>query len=533
MVGSRLSTSLTNIDGNGTIVDGSLSSFSYAEDVTSLEPSTINGGLQQVNATIIGDGSGTEKDSRLLINNDVLLSDTELGQMPFRVKKVSKNQDLITISGDTVASRLNVEKTAGPHGGAGANLHTALTYYCGLCNITPIIDSGFALELEAVDVNFIGWKGNVWEHLKMLCAAVSVSATDNVGIEMFIDGEDVKFRKALQSTTDLSEMNSDISFEIDAFDAAKSIEIYNYNTSYGSDKVIYEQSNFEDTTEEKDKFQNSVNDSLQVNAGETVRKRFKINASLESVNQPQPVSAINRMPPAPYEGLTGEYVIVGVDDIPVLPSQWTDLGGSLKVSLVDEDGEPLEPGEIEIVVTAPHVPNLPHADDPGSAGYSPYKVGVESSGESEYPALWITGNGVFFEKKLEKYSTGSPVEYTSNDVGATIDNPFITNGFASSSRGIAAAQVACGPRVSVNQSIASGASFGSTVGSLQEIDNNIYRINTVSFGPGATSLTSVPASRLSSFNANWVGGTFATFNSGVGATLKFNEFTIIPLVKDA
>lgn len=528
-----MSTQLTNLDGNGTIVPGSLSAFSYSEDVSPLEPSSIDGGLQQVNATIIGSSSANQSDSRLLINNDVMLTDTEFGSLQFRVKKVSKTADLISISGDTLASRLNVEKQAGPHGGAGANLYTAIQYYCSLVQVSPVIDSGFAAELEAVDVNFIGWKGNVWEKLKELCAAVSASTTDNVGIEMYVEDDQLKFRKALQQTINLSAYNSDLSFEVDAFDAAKSIEIYNYNTSFGNDRVIYDQKNFDEDTPEAEKFQNSIDDSLQVNAGEVVRKRFKINASLTSVNQPVPVSTIDRQPPFPYEGTTGEYVIVGVDDIPVLPAQWEAMGGSLVVNLVDENGDPLEPDEIEIVVTAPNVPNLPHAANPAEAGLSPYKIGVESSGEADYPALWITGDGVFFDKKLEKYGTGAPVEYTSKDVGATIDNIFITNGFDSSTRGVAAAQVACGPRITVNQSVPTGVAFGTSVGSMQQIDNSIFRMSNISFGPGQSSMTSIPITRISDFNATWTGKTFAQFETAMGSTLKFNEFSIIPLVEGA
>jgi len=528
-----LSTYITNLTGNGTVLDGSLISFSYSEDVSSLEPSSLNGGLQQVNASVVGSSSGTISDSRLLINNDMSVSSTELGSLQFRVKKVSTNVDLVSISGDTVASRLNVEKLAQPHGGAGSNLYTAIQYYCGLVDVTPVIDSAFSLELEAVDVNFIGWRGNVWEKLKELCAGVSASTTDNVGIEMFFENDELKFRKALQQTINLSEQNSELSFDVDVFDAAKSIEIYNYNTSYGDNKVIYDEKNFEVGIETKDKFQNSISDSLQVNAGEVIRKRFKINASLTSVNQPVAVTQITRNAPQPYEGTTGQYVIVGVDDIPVLPAQWLALGGSLSVNLVDEAGEPLDPGEIEIVVTAPHVPNLPHADNPANVGLSPYKVGVESTGEGDYPALWITGDGVFFEKKLETYGTGAPNEYTSKDVGATIDNIFVTTKANSTSRGVAAAQIACGPRITVNQTVASGVQFGTSIGSLQSIDNNTYRISNISFSPSVSNLTSSPHATIGSFNALWTGKTFTQFNTAMSSTLKFNEFSIIPLNEGA
>lgn len=536
-----MSTTLKNVLGNGTIVDGSLISFSYAEDVTPLEPTSINGGVQQVTAGIVGKSDAKHSDSRLLINNDVILSDTQLGELPFRVKRVSKNQDLITISGDTLSSRLNVTKRALPHGGAGANLYTAIDYYCGLVNVNPVIDPEFQAELEAVPVNFIGWEGNVWEHLKMLCAGFSASTTDNVGIEMLVENEYLKFRKARQIKADYSEYNSDLVFEVDAFDAAKAIEVYNYNTSYGTNRVVYDQRNFDESVPAAEKFQNSVSDSMQVAAGETIRKRFKINATLTTVNQPACVAQITRTPPSPYAGETGQYVIVGVDDLPIQPTQWNDLGGKVTISLLDEFGEPLAPDEIEVTVTAPNVPSLPQAADPAAAGYSPYKIGVESSGEADYPAFWITGTGVFFEKEKITINTGAPDSFTSKDIGATIDNKFMSNGFNASSRGVAAAQVACGPKISVNQTVASGPVFGTSVGHYQEIDNNIFRIVSASFSAGPVSMSSLPMATFADFNAKW-GSTadIEDFNNVVikpeddpVKALRFNEFSVIPLIKEA
>jgi hypothetical protein len=138
---------------------------------------------------------------------------------------------------------------------------------------------------------------------------------------------------------------------------------------------------------------------MQVEAGGTLRKRFTVNATFVTINQPVCVEQITRTFPNPYTGTTGQFVIVGIDDLPIKPQEWNDNGGSLTVELVDENGEALPPGEVELVIKAPKLTGLPKASDPNEIAFAPYKIGVESSGEAEYPALWLTGTGVFYEKK--------------------------------------------------------------------------------------------------------------------------------------
>jgi hypothetical protein len=190
---------LENISGNGSVVPNSIFSYSYSEEVTSLEPSTISGATSQVNVSAIAissEDSAPHSDSKLLINNEMSLTDTNYGSVGFRVRGVSKNLDTVFITGDTVQSRLNSEVLADPQGGPDANLLSAIIYYCELVGVTPVIDTAFADEMEAVPVNFIGWTGILWDKLKELCAGFSASTTDNVGIEMVIVEDQLVFRKA-------------------------------------------------------------------------------------------------------------------------------------------------------------------------------------------------------------------------------------------------------------------------------------------------------------------------------------------------
>lgn len=530
-----MSIKITSNDGNGHIDGKSIFQYSFSEDVTSLEPSNLSGGTGQLTFSAIAITDETSDllhhNSKLMINNEITLNDTSRGEIVAQVKKVGvSSTGIASVTGDTIQWRLNVIKTAQPHGGVDKTLLTAIEYYCELVNIIPVIDVDFADELSLIPVNFIGWTGNVWEHLKMLCAAVSASLTDNVGIEMFVAGNDLHFRKAKTTTQNITRYESDNSVTVDVFDAALGVDVYNYNTSYGTNKVCYDESNYADTTALADRFKSSISDTFQVNAGDTVIKRFKIDASLVSVNQPVCVETITRTPPSPYAGTTGEYVIVGTDDLPIKPSQWNALGGLVAVATTEN------PNEIEITVTAPPADSIEKANGTGQ-GLAPYKIGIESSGDGDYPAFWITGTGVFFDKKLQRFTTGASELYTPRDSAATIDNIFITNTRDASSRGVAAAQTACGPAITMTQSLPTNISFNTMIGTTQLMRDNRYRVASASYTESNVTLTSIPSTSFTDFNFAWSDDTFANFTETAldpevvgNRALKFNEFTVVPLM---
>lgn len=529
-----MSIKITSNDGNGHIKGNSIFQYSYSEDVTPLEPSSSAGGTSQVSFSAIAiteeNSDVLHHNSKLIINNNVTLSDSLRGDIQFQVKKASLNAGIVNVVGDTIQWRLNVTKTMNPVGGTGASILSAINYYCGEVGIVPVFDDSFDTELDAISVNFIGWTGNVWEHLKMLCAAVSASTTDNVGIEMYVADGDLHFRKAKQVEYNFKRFETDSSISVDTFDAAESIDIENYNTSYGTNKVIYDINNYAENLNKTDAFKSSISETIQVNAGETVVKRYTVDASLVSVNQPVCVETITRTPPSPYSGTTGEYVIVGTDDLPIKPAQWNDLGGKVLIATTEN------PNEIEITVTAPQADQIEKANGSGN-GLAPYKIGVEATGDYDYPAFWITGTGVFYNKKTEKFLTGASQLYTSRESAASIDNPFITNKRDASSRGVAAAQVACGPNISLNQSLANDGQFGTTIGATQLLSDNRYRVISASYTESAVSLNAIPATSFSDFDIAWSDDTFTNFTetaldpaTNPTTALKFNEFTVVPLM---
>jgi hypothetical protein len=518
-------------DGSGAILTGSEISYSYSEDVSSLSPDSISGGSGQLTLSAIkqDDSVDFKKSPALLLNNLMTLNDSTAGEIEFRVKKVSTNNDLVSLTGQTVEARMNVTKIAQPIGGSSGyadTLQEAIEYYCGLAGVSPDFDDDLLALVSVRQINFIGWEANLWEQLKLLCASTSASATEDIPMEMAVDIDRLKFRKANNRTANLTDNASSISVEVDNFDASKMVKVTMYKTEYLANTVVKEDTELDDELGFAQEV--SIRDQMQVDAGQTIIKRFTIKASLETVNNPTAVASISSLP---YSGTTGEYVVVGSDDLPILPAQWTAQGGSLTVSLTGN------PNEIEIKITAPQASELQQAGDPNAFSLAPYKIGTESAGGVDYPALYITGTGVFFERFTQAFYTGAADEYTASLEDTAIDSPFITTRMELASRGIAAAQAIAGPSVAISISNPSDIVMNSTIGSVIEYDRSKYRIETASFSAGDRGVTGTSVSPIPDFNAIWAGKTFADFATTMGTDsdfeyVSFNEFTIIPLNKD-
>lgn len=512
---------LENLSGSGTFQQDKIISYSYSEDASPLEPSDLQGGAGQVSVTVIADQG--PRGTQIAVNNNIQVSDSEFGTVSFRARQVNIGDASATISGETIQYRLNSTRTAAAVGGSGASLLDAVNYYCGLVNITPQYVTGLTTKLDALPVNFPGWKGNVWEHLKMLCAVTPLDEDDNTFMEMYIEGDTLWFREGASTLIDFSDYVMDKSLSIDSYDAAKEVEVFNYNTSYGVNKVVQEQGgNSSVFTLSKNA---TFSDSMQVNAGETLVKRFKINASLTEVKQPDVVASIATLPfPETHE--KGQYVVVGYDDYRIDPNQWKDQGGKLEVRLTENFDE------LEVIITAPPSVEMPTADgELEEVTFAPYKIGVESSGDTDYPAIYIVGTGVFFNKTSTKFVTGASEDYVAEISSSSIDNPFITNRRIQADRGVAAAQAIMGPKMEVSGSIATGVSFGEDLGSIFSDYDGKFRISNLSYSTSSVSFTAKKFVTIADFNTAWTGATIANFNT-TNSGLSFDEFATTPLVRN-
>lgn len=518
--------------GTGKILDDSLISYSYKEDATSLDPSNIDGGVSQVSMTAIemtADRVGvTHPNSKLMINNSVTLTDSVKGSIDLSIDKVSTTDSgVVSFSGSTAQRKLNVIKKATAFSGT---LKNAIDYYCGLCGVTPGYFNGtIGTALSTESVNFIGWEDNVWSKLKELTSAYITSG--GLKIEIIASQTGIIIKQAL--TTSFTSLNkTSFSQEVNITDSAKNVDVNYYVTSYSTNKTVFDISNYDTPTNSSDKkFLSTIADSMQVDAGDTLKKRVKIDATLISVNQPTAVAKISTIP---YTTGAGEYAVVGSDGLVIQPAQWVAQGGSLTVALTDVADE------IEITIVAPKALSLPTSADANKASYGPYKIGVETSGDTDYPAIWITGTGVFYQKKTMSFITGASDTTTSKTSGTTIDNIFINTASKASTIGVIAAQALCGPDVSISMDIADTLQFGALTGATYTINSNEFRITSVDHSYDSVSLQGKMAAQFSDFTSKWGSGVklFSDFTNIASSgslypndALRFNEFTVIPLME--
>lgn len=494
--------SVQTVSGSGNFKDASLISFSYSEDATPVSPAELNGGTGQVTAQLVSDD--TTRGTRIAINNEASLSDEDYGDINFTIKRLSINEGLVTLTGETLQAKLDVNITAPPYGSdaGGYTLATAITDYCGLVGVDVNFEAGLLAKIELIDVDFMGWSGNLWEHLKMLCAAYPIDADGNF-MEMYITGNQLWVRQAVSTTLDTAGIISSESIEIDNYDAAQTVTLAKYSTDYRQYDLIRQQGI------ENQNFANldlvSITDSFQVKANEKITRRILVNASLEYVENPIAVQSIS------FPVTASQYVIVGKDDVPLTPSQWYSQGGAVDVSLTEN------PNEIEITITGANYPEL-----------EPFKIGVESSGGQDYPAFYLIGTGVFFERTEHTIYTGAPA---TDDASATlIDNPFIVNDevFWHSASKIAAEL--CGPKFILSQSIPSGVQFGVATGSIVGAFDAKFRIDKSSFSQSEVSIQGSSYMTFDDFNAVWDGATLEDVSISMDG-MSYNEFNIVALTR--
>lgn len=320
--------------------------------------------------------------------------------------------------------------------GYDATIGNVVRYYCGLVgipNTSVQVDSLF----DTLPVAYPGWTGNVWNHLKMLCAAV--------GAEIVLRDDIVVFRAPRQRIA-LIENNGSIQRSVDLGGTAGSVDVTNYDSHWGIDELVYESDSI-----------------VSVALNETRVVRVKIPHFIDKVNNPLGTGTMN----LEYGGGLGEYAILDSDGTPVNTDEWENAGGSVQVSLIDATN-------IEILITGPGI---------RVAGTTqPYRLAANILGAvDERPGLRITGSGVFTNKKVVSIATGASETQTSRTQAASVDNPFITNREIAYDRGILTALNAGGPNVSISgfityDSETTGRDFSDFIGARIYFESAYYRV---------------------------------------------------------
>lgn len=426
-----------------------IKNFSVQEDATPIDPASTFGGVGRISFDI-----NETPNTRLMIGRVTLVDGTR-GKTSGSIKGLSGSGGDVSVTADSALSLFNTERRAQPFVGT---LENVIQYYCDLVGIENdvVVDSSVANR----PVVYPGFKGNVWVYLKQ------VLVTEQVEIALVFNRIYVRPLRLLEAN--LAKRMQD-SWAIENSTAARAIEIYYYNNVYGEQREVYPVPG-QDTP--------ILFSSLA--AGETRTEILQINASLTTVNQPlYTADVLNQS----YSGTNGVYAAFGSDNLPITPSQWAAQGGSLSVAL----GE--DPGTLEVTVTAPKYEAL-----------APYTIGMSAGGSSTYNALHITGTGVLWDKQLVRIPTGATGVTTSDEVGITVDNPFISTRSQAYSLGAKAA--------------------GSYAGTSYTISGEAIDINRRNDGRGLIQATigdfneqTAAGTTIAEFNVQWADNQIADFNA--------------------
>lgn len=424
-------------------------SFSVQEDATPIEPSSSFGGVGQITV-----GLDDYANAPRLIG-EVVLTDGSRGKTSGTIRSVSGNDGLLSLTADSALGSFNTDRVVPPFNGT---LQNAIQFYCDMVGIQNdvLVDPTVASRA----VVYPGWSGNMWVRIKQLLAREQV--------EMALVFDRVYVRPLRQLIANQNKLVSS-GWNVDNSNAAKKVEIYYYNNTYGTQREVYPVPGEEPSL-------------YSVNAGETITFTQKVNASLTHVNQPTPVNFVSN---TTYGGTGGVYAVTGSDNLPVTASQWTAQGGRIEVTISEDDSSVLE-----IKVTG--------AADPGG-NLSPYRIAMSSGGSNDYNSLHITGTGVVWDKKMVTLTTGVTNETSSTEVGVTVDNPFISTREEAFSLGVKTAQAYAGVKYTVtgsaydlNRNGEGNALIQATIGDFNE---------------------AVPAgTSIEDFNIEWAGSTIYDFN---------------------
>ena len=331
-------------------------------------------------------------DSLRYRDEKITLTDSKRGTVAGYIDDVSHDRStgITSLRGPLVLRDLNVfDAAARPYVGT---LSGAFAYYFSLVGRNPIFRN-VPNETLNTRVEFLGWHGELWYHLKMLAAAY--------GLEFeIVDGQaalrPIRARAATQHSR--TAMTASISRN----PIAETVEVIFYHTIAVNNSMVYPSTGYSDNLQ-----------VLSVNAGETVEIPIQLDVSLNSIEQPIYVESVGMY----YSGRS-VYTAVGDDGLPITPAAWRGGGGKLDVQISEDDFS-----IIIVKLTGPK--GLPDSE---GGELKSFQIAMSSGpSNNRYPALRLRGTGVWWEEKTETFRTGASGAQVETKVGETIDNLFITD----------------------------------------------------------------------------------------------------------
>lgn len=523
--------------GNGHFqgAETNLAGYSATEDATPIDASDSSGGTGTANFTVSEDGRA---DGTILLRGDTIeVEDGSNGRTQGLVSSVDGSKGEATIGSSSRLNALVVDCLMPSFTGT---LEAAFRAYLAVGGVV----SGIVVspEIASREVAYPAWTGNLWDHLKKLCAAEQV--------EISLVSSNVVLRP-LRGRIVETVKNEDERWSVSDGALAQNIEIYYYNNKFNSSALLYPDD------------QNSPDTSvIQVGEGETSVTEVKIAASIRGIQQPQAVDFV----PQYYTGLSSVYSVLDGKDVPLPVSEWYGAGGNITVVA----GEDLQ--SLIITVTGPNLVER-----------GPFKIAGAVLENEAYSSLRIVGSAIETSKTLLTLPTGMPASRTGQVVGITVDNPFISSITQAYTCGLIVAGKFAGAQQElsvsatvVNRKDAPGSvryplfsefnaewstktfaqfnaahtadtfddltaeyfakvadtfenqAFGNVAGARVRFREAFYRIRSSTITHDIISYSAERDTLFEDFNSVWSGETFTAFNSRMSGK-TFEDFGVIPL----
>ena len=405
-----------NINGKRT----ELSSYSVREDSTPLAGNDSSGSVGTIGVDV-----PHFRGDQILLNKTIEIIDTENGYTLGNIKQVSPSysSQINGVDADSRLGLLNIEYQVQPFTG---RIEDAVKYYLQLGGINEDVLVHPDIADTIIDVP--GWFGNLWVGMKQFAAGIEC--------EFALVSGDIVFRP-VRLRTARQGRDIDRSIQADATQLARSIEIYYYNNDYKVNSLVYPVGGWSPEVA-----------PLTVPAGEYIEHKLEISTSLDYVKQPTCVTSVAQT----YDA-DSVFTVVGSDGLPITPAQWAAYGGKVEVE-IGEDTKSLI-----VKITGPS--GLIQNNGEPQRQFSLAQASGTSTNQT-YSTLRLIGDGVHFDKQLLKVYTGVEPVRTSEEIGATIDNPFISTLEQAYATGMRAARLYTGRSIKLDGSVSSINNIGDT-----------------------------------------------------------------------
>lgn len=326
----------------------------------------------------------------------------------------------------------------------------ALAYYfsLGTESVNVVVDP----TLSGRVVKYPGWHGELWYHLKLLCAAENIN--------FVLTGQGYVYVEPNRVNEVSAQYQISSSETVDSSNLAQSVSVREYNCEPVSSALFYPRGGWSEEVP-----------VLSVAAGEYTEQTIELAGSMETFQTPTMQTFVSR-----DHASSSVYTVVAEDGFPIQPSRWNANGGKIEFEI--------GPDFQTMTVKMQGAEGLFLDNGDPATNFS---LALSSStGGGTYSTLRIVGAGILHENDKEfVVATGIPESVTGTDVGATIDNPFLFDrervGRAAS---LAAASFAGAVQTASGTASYLGSGFGvDDVGGRITLSGRPFRIRDVNYTP--------------------------------------------------